>query len=197
MRIEIRSDSVIIDGYVNAVGRDSNPVNTKKHGKVVEQIEPRAFQRAIDRAPKVDLLLNHNKKRNLGGTEEGNLELFEDNIGLRAIAEVKDPEVIQKAREKKLKGWSFAMVGAKDDIEERGEGKLPRRIVKDLDIKEVSIIADPYTPVYPGTSIETRAEEEEPEERAEEYERTVTIEEPIKMDHSSLKIRLNRLKKSV
>ena len=87
MRIEIRSDSVILDGYVNAVDRYSRTINSPT-GKFIEKIEPGAFSKALERAENVDLLLDHNKSRKLGSTKEGNLQLFEDNIGLRAICTV-------------------------------------------------------------------------------------------------------------
>lgn len=157
MRIEIRNDSVLLDGYVNAVARDSKPIITP-HGKCVEQIEPRAFEKALERAENVDLLLNHNKDRKLGSTKDGNLELFEDNIGLRAICTITDAEVIQKAKEKKLKGWSFGQYVNKDRIEERADS-IPRRYVEDLDIFEVSIIDDRLSPCYTATSIEQRGDE--------------------------------------
>ena len=106
MRIEIRADSVVIEGYVNAVARDSRPMRDRKTGKrFVEQIVPGVFERAL-KHNEVQLLLNHDKTRNLGSTST-NLELYEDSIGLHARAEVPDPEVIEKARKKKLRGWSF------------------------------------------------------------------------------------------
>ena len=70
---------------------------------------PGTFQRAIDRADEVKILLNHDYSRNLGSTKT-NLKLYEDNIGLRAIAEITDAEVIQKAKEGKLRGWSFGFI---------------------------------------------------------------------------------------
>jgi len=178
MRIEIRSDSVLLDGYVNAVARDSKPIITPR-GKCVEQIEPRAFQRALERTENVDLLLNHDKTRKLGSTKDGNMELFEDNIGLRAIATVTDPEVIEKARQKKLRGWSFGQYVNKDRMEERAE-QIPRRHVEDLDLFEVSIIDDRMSPIYTGTSIEHRAEQEViAEQRGDEFRAiTVEIEQP-------------------
>jgi len=158
LRIEIRADSALLDGYVNAVARDSKPIITAM-GKCVEQIEPRAFQRALDRADNIDLLLNHDKGRRLGSTGEKSLELFEDNIGLRAVCTVTDPDVVQKAREKKLRGWSFGMYANKDRMEARA-GTIPRRHIEDLDLFEVSLIDDRMSPVYAGTSIEQRAEGE-------------------------------------
>lgn len=195
MRIEIRSDSVLLDGYVNAVGRDSKPIITAR-GKVVEQIEPRAFQKALERAQNVDLLLDHNHDRKLGSTQEENLELFEDNIGLRAICTVTDPEVIQKAKDKKLKGWSFGMYANKDRIEERAD-TIPRRYVEDLDLFEVSIIDDKLSPCYTGTSIEQRADKEViTEQRGNEF-RAVTVDKTEKqsVDYSEFENKIKNLKK--
>lgn len=198
MRIEIRTDSVLFDGYVNAISRDSKPIITSR-GKCVEQVEPRAFQRALDRAENVDLLLNHDKTRKLGSTKEGNIELWEDNIGLRAIATVTDPEVIDKARQKKLKGWSFGMYANKDRMEERAD-QIPRRYVEDLDLFEVSIIDDRLSPCYVGTSIEQRAEQEVvAEQRGDEFRAiTVEIEQPKAkdepVDYSEYEKRINDLK---
>lgn len=194
MRIEIRSDSVLLDGYVNAVGRDSKPVITPR-GKVIEQIEPRAFEKALKRTSNVDLLLDHDKNRKLGSTTDGNLELFEDNIGLRAICTVTDAAVIQKARENKLKGWSFGMYTNKDRIEERAEG-IPRRYIEDLDLFEVSIIDDKLSPIYTATSIEQRADQEiVSEQRSNEF-RAITVDRTHKtpIDYSEYEKRINNLK---
>lgn len=194
MRIEIRGKKILLDGYVNAVARDSRPIITP-YGKAVEQIEPRAFEKALERAQNVDLLLDHNKQRKLGSTSEGNLELFEDNIGLRAICIVEDPEVIQKAKDNKLKGWSFGMYANKDRLEERAND-IPRRYVEDLDLFEVSIIDDKMTPCYIGTSIEQRAKDDKViEQRASENKviiEDLSPKEPI--DYSEYENRINQLK---
>ena len=159
MEIEVRSGSVVIDGYVNAVGRDSRPMRDRKTGKrFVEQIVPGAFRRALHRN-EVKLLLNHEEARVLGSTE-GNLELYEDSIGLHARAEVTDPEVMQKARDKKLRGWSFGFY-ERDASEEVMDGGMKRRFVEELELVEVSIIDEKKVPCYEGTSIEARAEGKE------------------------------------
>jgi HK97 family phage prohead protease len=195
MRIEIRNDSVLLDGYVNAVARDSKPIITP-HGKAVEQIEPRAFQKALERAENVDLLLDHNPERKLGSTKGGNLELFEDNIGLRAICTVTDAEVIEKAKQEKLKGWSFGMYANKDRLEQRADD-LPRRYVEDLDLFEVSIIDDRMSPCYIATSIEQRAEGEvTAEQRGDEF-RAVIVDNSTRVqniDYSEYEKRIQNLK---
>lgn len=155
MRIELRNDSVVIDGYVNAVARDSRPIRDKATGsRFVEQIVPGVFRRALEKNH-VDLLLDHDEKRNLGSTET-NLTLCEDEIGLRAHAEITDPEVIEKARKKKLRGWSFGF-REKDASEEELQNGMKRRYVEEMELVEVSLIDEKKTPCYRGTSVEVRA----------------------------------------
>ena len=191
MRIEIRGESVMLDGYVNAVGRDSKPIITER-GKCVERIEPGAFGRALERAEDVELLLNHNHQKHLGSLKDKNLELFEDAIGLRAICTVTDPEVIQKARERKLRGWSFRMYVTDDEMEERAEG-LPIRHVKEMEIDEVSIVDDRMTPCYVATTIEQRAEgDRTADQRGTEF-RAVTVEA---VDYSEYEQRIRKIRKN-
>lgn len=183
MRIEIRNDSVVIEGYVNAVGRDSRVMKdriTKK--RFVEQIRPGVFRRALEQN-EVQLLLNHDKERNLGSTET-NLTLYEDSIGLKACAEITDAEVIEKAKNKKLRGWSFGFY-EKDASEEDAGNELTRRYVEEMELIEVSIIDERKIPCYEGTSLEMRAEGKEVvkgevvEVRATYVEELSQLKEPI------------------
>lgn len=74
-------------------------------------------------------------------------------------------EVIAGARDGKLKGWSFNMKKAVDEIEEKADD-LPIRRVKSFEIDEVTLVMN-RIPVYSATSIEVRAGgEEEVETRA-------------------------------
>lgn len=177
MRIEIRNDHIIIDGYVNAVDRFSRPIPSER-GKFVEKIEPKAFQRSLDKSENVDLLLNHDKSKKLGSTKEGNVRLFEDNIGLRAIATITDADVIEKAKNKQLRGWSFGFYAEKDSWEE-SEG-VQKRTIQELDLFEVTIVDNTKTPAYIGTSIETRNNEEVMiENRTTNFEEAVTVDETV------------------
>lgn len=177
MRIEIRNNSVILDGYVNAVQRDSKLIPSIK-GKFKEQIEPKAFQRSLEKRTNVDLLLNHDKNRKLGAIKDGNLQLFEDNIGLRAICNISDPEVIEKAKNGELRGWSFGFYKEKDKWEDTPDG-FQRRIIEELDLFEVSIVDNTKNPAYVGTSIEMREETEVvTENRITEF-RAVIVDESI------------------
>lgn len=175
MRIEIRNDSVVLDGYVNAVDRESKPIPSLK-GRFVEKIKPGAFQRSLERRANVDLLLNHDKNRKLGSTAEGNLELFEDNIGLRAICTVTDADVIEKAKNKQLRGWSFGFYAEKDSWEESENG-YEKRTVEELDLFEVTIVDDTRNPAYSATSIEMRDNKEVLTENRVTDFKAITIDE--------------------
>ena len=154
MNINIRADDTVeIDGYVNAVERLSKPL-TDRNGTFVERICKGAFKKALGRAEDVRILLNHNWDRDLGGLAEKNLELNEDAIGLHARAIIKDADVVKKARNGDLVGWSF---GFQDRDVENGEEKgLALREVKDLDLFEVSLIDRTKIPAYDGTLVAVR-----------------------------------------
>ena len=156
MKVEIRNGKVIIDGYVNAVERSSKPLYDTR-GKFIEKIMAGVFQRALEKAKNIRVLLNHQHDRELADTESGKAKLYEDNIGLRAIVEIEDPEVIQKAKDNKLRGWSFGFFCNKEDRKTNEEG-LEERTVRDIELLEVSIIDDRKNPAYIGTSIEMRDE---------------------------------------
>lgn len=157
MKIEIRNDSVVLDGYVNAVARDSKELH-EGNKTFIEQIEPRAFDRALKRANNILCLLNHDHNQVLGSTKEGTVDLREDNIGLRATCTITNPEVIQSAKENKLRGWSFGFSPLRQKITKLASG-IEHRVVEELNLFEVSIIDDKMIPAYDGTSIEERAEE--------------------------------------
>ena len=135
MKIQVRDDKVIIDGYVNAVERFSKPLTNKNGKKFIERIMPSVFQRAIEKNDAIKVLLNHNYDMELANTKDGSAKLYEDNIGLRAIVEVSDATVIEKAKQNKLRGWSFGFICNKDR-------KIPAYIgtsieMRDGEVKEI------------------------------------------------------------
>lgn len=199
MEIRIRADSVEIEGYVNSVERKSKPLHSRM-GKFVERICKGAFKRSLDRDTDVRLLLNHDHTKDLGGIKDGNLELFEDNIGLKARATITDPEVIKKARNGDLVGWSFGFRD-RDVAMKTDEDGYPIRNVRDLDLVEVSLLDRTKTPAYDGTLVAVRADEVETyfgetfadelnireieEPKTEEVQ--TQVEEPVKqIDYSEL-----------
>lgn len=156
MKIEIRSArEAIIEGYVNAVERDSRILPRRMCGlpgdkSFVERVRARTFERALGNTSGVELRFNHEDI--IGGTGE-NLELFEDNIGLHARAVVTDERVIHAARHGELRGWSFGFVCRADEWEDINE-TLERRTLTDIDLIEVSVLNK--APAYIGTSVELR-----------------------------------------
>ena len=98
MRVEVRNDKIIVDGYVNAVERASKVLYDTR-GQFIEKIRSGVFQRALEKTDNVKVLLDHEYDRELADTKSGKAKLYEDNIGLRAIVEIEDSEVIQKAKE--------------------------------------------------------------------------------------------------
>lgn len=176
MEIRVKEDSVEIEGYVNAVERDSKPLMSRV-GQFIERICKGAFKKALKRNDDVHILLNHNWDRDLGSTKKGNLELEEDNIGLRVRACITDKDVIQKARNGDLVGWSF---GFQDrEVENTLERGMPHRSVKDLDLAEVSILDRSKTPAYDGTLIMARDDSEALHFRGEDFIDEVSIREEM------------------
>lgn len=157
MKIIIREDSVHIEGYVNAIERNSKPLMSRI-GQFIERICKGAFFNALKRNDDVKILLNHDPSRVLGSQKQGNLELEEDSIGLRACATITDPEVIKLARQGDLVGWSFGFYDMPDGVEEGidEDTQLPLRKVRELLLEEVSILDRTRTPAYDGTLIMAR-----------------------------------------
>lgn len=160
MKVRIRGDSVEIEGYVNAVERDSKTLYDRLIGRFIERICKGAFKKAITRNDDIHILLNHNWGRDLGSTKQGNLELTEDNIGLHARACITDADVVKKARNGDLVGWSFGFEDVPGGVEKRDIDGVQHRFIRDLDLYEVSILDRSKSPAYEGTLIAARADEE-------------------------------------
>ena len=161
MQIRIRADSVEIDGYVNAVERNSKPLWSRM-GQFVERICAGAFAKARERNDNVEILLNHIEDRKLGSQREGNLDLTEDAIGLRVHTVIRDEEVVRDAKAGNLVGWSFGFYdrdGAVEGSVDPDTG-LPLRKLHDLDLEEVSLLNRECVPAYDGTLVCVRSGDE-------------------------------------
>ena len=184
MKIILRNESVTIEGYVNAVERNSKPL-TERGVTFIERIGSGAFKRALLRAKDIRILLNHRPDRDLGGIKDGNLELEEDNIGLKARATITDPEVIEDAKRGNLVGWSFGFEDMPDGVTQLRdeESGLPLRKVEDLILYEVSLLNRSKSPAYVGTLVNVREDGTEGKVYvSEDYQEgeTETIDETIK-----------------
>ena len=131
LQIEIRADkkSMAVRGYVNVVGRDSRVLHDKT-GPYVEQIMPGAFAKALAANSNVELRFNHRKV-----LDNEDMELREDNIGLKASVVVTDNDVIAAAERKELRGWSFGFVKQKDHWKTDEDGTR-HRFVDELELVE-------------------------------------------------------------
>lgn len=184
MRIEVREDSVVVAGYVNAVERYSKPIQANLRGKMqrfIEKVKAGVFKTALKRNNNVKVLLNHNYDRELANTQSGTAILEEDNIGLRAEVTITDAEVVEKAKNNKLVGWSFGFYSNSDEVAQ--EATMATRTITDMDLVEVSILDDTKSPAYYGTSIETRSEGEKELEIRETIEE---IEAEAKAKHEAI-----------
>lgn len=204
MRVTIRADSVEIEGYVNSVERLSKPLWSSL-GYFFERVCAGAFGKALKRAKDVKILLNHDPKRELGSISQGNLELSEDAIGLKARATITDADVVAKAKRGDLVGWSFGFYDR--EIEQGIEQGLPLRMIRDMDLEEVSLLDKSKTPAYDGTLVSVRedgralqvraidddfevvdeTEEQVPEETEPEAEVETRDQEPTPDDESGEK----------
>lgn len=161
MEIRIKGDSVEIEGYVNAVERNSKPLWSRM-GSFIERVCKGAFKKALQRADNVQMLLNHDPERVLASTRDGNLELTEDNIGLHARATITDKDVVEDAKNGNLVGWSFGFEDTDNGVERSidSETGLPLRKLRDLNLHEVSILNRAKTPAYDGTLVTVRSDEQ-------------------------------------
>jgi HK97 family phage prohead protease len=191
MKIEVRADGAHISGYVNVTEKKSRPVITPR-GKVIEIIEERAFEKAIERAGDITVTVDHDKSHVYASTSDGTLSLYEDAIGLHADVIIKDETLIELAKKGKIKGWSFGMYNVVDEIEPRADD-LPIRRVKALDLDHLTLVVN-KNPVYSATSVELRAGEDiDIEERAVEQEVKVIMDKPA-IDYSIYENRISKLK---
>lgn len=187
MKVEVREDSVVITGYVNAVERYSKTIREKVDGVIrtfIERIKAGVFKTALKRNDDVKVLLNHNHDRVLASTKDGTAKLEEDNIGLRAEVTITDKEVVEKARNNKLVGWSFGFYKNSDEFGKEGDSET--RTITDLDLIEVSILDDTKSPAYYGTSIESRSENEKVLEYRATIDEIKEIEEDAMEKHKEI-----------
>lgn len=158
LKIELREDSVILEGYINVTARESKVLTDFDGSKFIEVIEPQTFDRALNKNDKVVMLLNHDWSKQIG-TRDENIELWEDNIGLYFRANISDSETIELAKADKLVGCSFGFLEPKYSKREF-RGGFERRYIENLNLLEVSILSDKKNPAYSGCSVYKRDNDE-------------------------------------
>lgn len=187
MKIEIRADNIVhIEGYVNAVGRDSRPLPSAR-GKFVEQVAPGVFEKAC-RARKPVVMHNHHR------TLDADAKFIEDNIGLHISVDIRDTVIADKARRKELRGWSFGFIkNPGGDSWDDTAKPYARRTLTDIDVSEVSLIDNTMMPCYIGTSVEVRGESEITTETRASEDDTVELVDTASINKNALDIQRRKL----
>lgn len=168
MNLQLRGDKVHLEGYINVTNRDSKELSSKD-GKFIEQIKEGVWKKALSKRS-IPMLFNHDWNKQIGMNGD-NVQLYEDAVGLRFIADIDNPEVVEKARTGKLCGASFGFRTLKEKVEK--VNGICKRVVEDLELFEVSILDK--APAYSGCVVECRSEDEEVQLEIREFD----IEQPI------------------
>jgi HK97 family phage prohead protease len=152
---ETRADgAMVLRGY--AARYD---VETVIGGMFREVIKPGAFTRALLEQPDVLALYNHNPDYVLGRVSNQTLTLGEDAQGLRyeVVLNPDDDDakkIHAKVKRGDIKESSFAFAVAPNGQRfVREDGALPLRELTDLNLYDVSAVAQP---AYPQTSVTAR-----------------------------------------
>lgn len=123
-----------------------------------EIIAPGAFDRAIRESHDVRALVDHDPSKILGRTKAGTLGLSVDDEGLLAEVEMPDTQVARdlsvSIERGDVSGMSFGFFVVSDEW--RQDEKQPTRIVRDLELFDVSAVT---YPAYPATEVSVRAVE--------------------------------------
>lgn len=127
-------------------------------GQFRERIAPGAFSRTL-KEQDVIAVLSHDVGRVLGRVSAGTLNLRQDRIGLYATLTV-DPstpsgaEAFGTVGRGDVKGWSFGFF-IRDEEWRDGGDRLPLRIIRDVELIELTLTA---LPAYPTTDASVRAD---------------------------------------
>lgn len=135
-----------IAGYAAVFNSDS-----VDFGMFTESIAPGAFSRTLNESPDVRALVDHDTGKVIGRTVSGTLKLAEDTKGL--FAEINPPEtstgneILELVSRGDISGMSFGFSVRSDEWRKKN-GK-DHRVILDVDLFEISIVA---FPAYPATS---------------------------------------------
>lgn len=157
----VEGDTLNIEGYVNAVGRESELLYSRKRNKWFKEImEPGVFKRALENNVDIPMLLEHDYDKQIASTSNGTLELTEDSIGLKFKATIQDQELYSSIKNGEINSCSFGFV-CEDAEYEFVNNKEEKRYVKDIQLLEVSLVKNP---AYIGSLVEARNMEMELQE---------------------------------
>jgi HK97 family phage prohead protease len=123
-------------------------------GLFTEKIQLGAFAESLARND-VLALFNHNHDSLLGRTKAGTLRLSEDSRGLLAEIDAPDTtlgqDLVTLIERGDISGWSFGFVVLDEDWDDSRE--MPLRVLKKIDLHEVSVC---ISPAYEATDLAVR-----------------------------------------
>lgn len=198
--ISTNEDGMIVEGLVNKTESWSHVLGVRK--KFREKITKGAFDKAIQVAPRIDFLAEHDSSKLLATTENGSLELWEDSEGLKMRAHIcptsygKDIYELMKSQIVRHMSFGFRVVS--DKWKKLSNGTF-ERIVESLELSEVSVVRNPAYPQsaiaargielvedveIPKDVLEERSQEEMDKELLDEFRNAIS---ELKNEVSSLK----------
>lgn len=147
-------DELRIEGLVNGTETWSCVLGNKK--KFIEKINKGAFLRALTKGDRFDFLAEHDRSLLLATTENGSLELWEDEEGLKMRANIVPTsygkDIYTLIRSKVINHMSFGFRVLKDSWKKGLDG-IYERSVEELELIEVSAVRNP---AYPCSAIAAR-----------------------------------------
>lgn len=173
IQLDYNSEQRKLGGYINVVERASETLYSKQRGKwFKETIKAGTFTRALQKNDSIPMLLEHDWDKQIAHTADGTLELREDAIGLRFDAIV-DEETFNEIQRRNITSCSFGMRVNEQEYESVNP-KLEKRYISNIDLFEVSLVANP---AYVGSLVEQRNMEKALEDM--EKETVETVEETV------------------
>lgn len=152
--LTINEENLSVEGLVNKTEEWSKVLGNRR--KFREKVVKGAFKRAIKNAEKIDFLAEHDRNLLLASTENGSLDLYEDDEGLQMRAMIaptsygKDIHALIKSKLKNHMSFGFKVI---KDSWEKGLDGIYYRTIEELALTEVSAVRNPC---YSQTAIEAR-----------------------------------------
>lgn len=145
-----------IGGYINVTNKNSKLMKDKKGKKFIETVVDGAFEKALIKAKmekrQIPLLWRHKEDKVLAT----NVELKEDQIGLRFEAEV-DEDIYNTCKDNDIR-CSFGFEAIKDKITNITDN-FYKRVLEDINLLEVTLTRPSYA-AYDSSIAECREEVE-------------------------------------
>ncbi len=165
-RVEVRASGAGADYYTIRGHASVFNKTTELIPGFTEEVAPGAFRNVLSRNPDVFLVVAHDLSRPLARTLAGSLELSEDPNGLRIWARVHTKasyaEDAKQALEHRLMDqMSFGFTIAEQELTEREDGSLHRRILQVGELWDTTICA---MGAYPTTDVSLVREAQAPVE---------------------------------